>query len=206
MVTPDIVDISRKVASKSSHFLVVGQRWDLEVTKPWDFSPGWEQNLKNELEQSGQLHPPAGSDYFIFPRYLFFEMPEFAIGRAGWDNWMIYHALSQGWQVIDVTRSLQIVHQNHDYRHLPGGVPHYDLEESDRNMELAGGWHHMYMVLDTNKELMNGKIRFPRLTTLRFLRKMEMWLLPKDGRRHGYRWALARKFRRRRRRITGSLI
>ena len=32
-------------------------------------------------------------------------MPDFAIGRAGWDNWMIYHARQQGWPVIDGTPS-----------------------------------------------------------------------------------------------------
>ncbi len=73
-------------------FLIIGQRWDLEIRSLLKFSSGWEQQLKNEIRAKGQLHAPAGSDYFIFPREAFIEIPEFAIGRAGWDNWMIYQA------------------------------------------------------------------------------------------------------------------
>jgi hypothetical protein len=205
LILPDFVPIARQVADQAQQFLVVGQRWDLEVTEELDFSPGWERRLRSDLEARGSLHPPAGSDYFIFPRPLFQHMPDFAIGRAGWDNWMIYHACQQGWAVVDATPTLKIIHQNHDYRHLPGSRPHYDLEESRRNMRLAGGKLHMYTVLDTNKEFIDQHIRPARPTLLRLARRAELILTPKDGRREGPRWALARKFRRWRRAQTGSL-
>ena len=48
--------------------------------------------LLYEVKTRGRLHPPGGSDYFIFPRNCFTKIPNFAIGRAGWDNWMFYHA------------------------------------------------------------------------------------------------------------------
>ena len=205
LVLPDFVQVAHQVAGQAERFLVVGQRWDLQVETELDFKPGWETRLSADLEARGRLHPPAGSDYFIFPRQLFSEMPPFAIGRAGWDNWMIYHARERGWPVVDATPSLRIIHQDHDYSHLPGGKPHYDLEESNHNLELAGGPLHMYYVLDTDKQLWDGKIRSPRPSMLRSLRKAELWLTPKDGRRQGTRWGLARKLRRWRRRITGTL-
>jgi len=68
-------------------------------------------------------------------------MPQFAIGRAGWDNWMIYWARRQGWPVVDATWDIFIIHQNHDYSHLPGGKPHYRQPESFDNIRMAGaGW------------------------------------------------------------------
>jgi hypothetical protein len=201
---PDFVATARKVAALSQEFLLVGQRWDLEVTQDLDFGPGWEQRLRGDLQRRGRQHAPAGSDYFIFPCDLFIEMPNFAIGRAGWDNWMIYHARQQGWPVIDATPSLQVIHQNHDYSHLPGGRPHYDLEESERNMALAGGQMHMYNVLDTDRQLRGGRIQAPRPSLLRMLRLAEMKLAPPDGSRRGPRWAIARRFRRWRRALTGS--
>jgi hypothetical protein len=73
-------------------FLMIGQRWDLEIRSLLEFSSGWEKQLKNEIRANGRLHAPAGSDYFVFRREAFTEIPEFAIGRAGWDNWMIYQA------------------------------------------------------------------------------------------------------------------
>lgn len=205
LLLPDFVAAARQVAGQAERFLLVGQRWDLDVTRDLDFGPGWEQRLDAERLARGQLHPPAGSDYFIFPRLLFADMPQFAIGRAGWDNWMIYAARQQGFPVVDGTPSIHIIHQNHDYSHLPGGKPHYDLEESERNIALAGGWHHMYTVLDTSHELRDGRLRHPPLTLLRLLRQAERAFTPKDGRRRGLGWAIARQFRRSRRALTGSL-
>jgi CBS-domain-containing membrane protein len=103
-----------------------------------------------------------------------------------------------------------IVHQNHAYRHLPGGRPHYTLEESERNQALAGGVQHMFTLLDTDYALQrkgeNFEITRPPLTTLRLLRQLELWFAPVDRRRQGWRWALARRLRRLRRRMTGEAL
>lgn len=205
LVFPDFVSIARRVAEQAERFLVVGQRWDLAVTTELDFGPGWDARLRADLRARGRLHRPAGSDYFIFPRSLFCDMPAFAIGRAGWDNWMIYESRVQGWPVIDATPTLQIIHQDHDYSHLPGGQPHYNLDETKDNMAMAGGIQHMFTVLDTDRQLIDGQIRPPRPSLLRALRQAELSLAPVDAPRQGPRWALARQFRRLRRRLTGSL-
>lgn len=205
LLLPDFVQAARQVWGQLEHFLVIGQRWDLNVRTLLDFSPGWDERLRAEVKARGRLHLPAGSDYFLFPRGLFTEMPDFAIGRAGWDNWMIYHARQQGWPVVDATPSLMVIHQDHDYSHLPGGKPHYELPESRRNEELAGGAANLYMVLDSDRQLVHGRIRPPRLTFLRLLRRAEVILTPANGQRRGGRGWLARRLRRLRRRITGSL-
>jgi hypothetical protein len=203
---PDFIHSARTVMAQCQQFLIIGQRWDLEITDLVDFSADYQHRLAQNLHTKGQLHPPAGSDYFIFPRTVFTKIPDFAIGRAGWDNWMIYHARQQGWPVIDATSSITIIHQNHDYSHLPDGKPHYDLPESDDNMALAGGINCMYTVLDSDRQLRNSAVRRPAFNLLRLARRMETWLMPPDQIRQGYRWALARKLRRWRRRKTGSLV
>ncbi len=205
MLLPDFTVAAKQVARQLSHFLIIGQRWDLEVQTALDFSDNWDSRLRSKVKNEGQLHLPAGSDYFIFPRSLFHELPNFAIGRAGWDNWMIYFARQQGWAVVDGTPSIMVIHQNHDYSHLPGSKPHYELDESLVNEALAGGSANLYMVLDSDKQLINGKIRQPRPTALRALRGVEVWLTPPDGTRQGVRWSIARRFRRLRRKLTGSL-
>ena len=202
LLLPDFLAVAQQVQVQQERFLVVGQRWDLDVSASLDFSANYASRLQAELSQKGKLHPPAGSDYFIFPHALFQDMPPFAIGRAGWDNWMIYHAHQMGWPVIDATPSIHIIHQNHDYSHLPGGKPHYDLEESGRNVELAGGEGHMYMVLDANRQFRGGRLALPLPSLPRLLRKGELWLAPRDGRRTGRQWAVARQLRRWRRQLT----
>jgi hypothetical protein len=202
---PDLIIAARQAASQAQAFMLISQRWDLELSELLDFSAGWDQRLAEEIHQRGSLHAPAGSDFFIFPRALFQDIPDFAIGRAGWDNWMIYHSKQQGWPVIDATPSMTVIHQNHDYGHLPDGRPHYEHPDSNKNQELAGGSAHMYMILDSDFQLQNGKLRRPPLNLVRAIRRAEVELTPSDGRRSGLRWSLARQMRRLRRRITGSL-
>ncbi len=205
LLLPDFVEAARQVSRHAESFLVIGQRWDLDVHSLLDFSPGWDERLRVDVKARGRLHMPAGSDYFIFPHDLFAEIPDFTIGRAGWDNWMIFHARQRGWPVIDGTPSIMVVHQDHDYSHLPGGRPHYEHPESQVNQALAGGSANLYMVLDSDRQLVHGQVRRPRLTLLRFLRLAEMWMTPPGSQRRGLRWKLARPFRRLRRKVTGSL-
>lgn len=205
LLLPDIVQAACQVSNQVKDFLVVGQRWDLDVCRLLDFSDGWPELMRKELNKNGSLHLPAGSDYFIFPRHLYIDIPDFAIGRAGWDNWMIYNARQHGWMVVDGTPDITIIHQSHDYRHLPGGKPHYELPESRQNEALAGGSANLYMVLDSDRQLRRGKLSSPKLSRVWLLRRGEIMLTPSDGARRGWRWSLARRMRRARRRLTGSL-
>lgn len=176
LLLPDFTEAARRAAARVENFLLVGQRWDLDVTEPLDFSgEGWAAALRQRAQQEGKLHPPAGSDYFIFPRRLFRDMPDFAIGRAGWDNWMIYKARRAGWPVIDGTPSVFIIHQNHDYHHLPGGVPHYRQPETFENIRLAGGRAATRFTLaDVTHRLTADGLQPVGLSKSRFLRALEI--------------------------------
>ena len=202
LLMPDFVTAASQVAAQAEQFLVVGQRWDLDVTDELDFGSGWAADLRTAVLARGGLHAPSGSDYFIFPRHIFTHMPDFAIGRAGWDNWMIYHALQQGWPVVDATVDLMVVHQSHDYGHLPQGQMHYDLEETTINAELGGGMRNMYMTLDASHELINGKLRSARPRLGRLIRKLERWIQPEE--QQGFRWALTRRLRHLRRKVVND--
>jgi hypothetical protein len=157
LLMPDFVQSALEVAQQAERFLIVGQRWDLEVREPLDFSEGWPERLRERARTQGKLHRASGSDYFIFPRNCFEAMPRFAIGRAGWDNWMIYAGRKNGWPVIDGTQSIMIVHQSHDYSHLPGGQPHYRLPETFENIRLAGGKRTIFELRDVSRRLVPGK-------------------------------------------------
>ena len=202
---PDFVQAAKTISAQTEKFLIIGQRWDLDQHSLLDFSNGWVSRLQADIRQRGRLHTPSGSDYFIFPRSLFTEMPDFAIGRAGWDNWMIYFARRQGWSVIDATPSILAIHQDHDYSHLPGGQPHYNHAESRQNEILAGGANKLFMVLDSDRQLRNGQIRTPKPTLLRVLRQVEVNFNPPESKPGKLQKSLARQARRLRRRISGTL-
>jgi len=177
LVLPDFVEVTRQVASQAQQFLLVGQRWDLDVAKPINFSEGWQERLQEMIHASGKLHPQGGSDYFIFPRHCFTLIPDFAIGRAGWDNWMIYEARKKGWRVVDATLRIRMVHQSHDYSHLPNGQPHYRLPETFENVRLAGGSRTILSLRDCNARYEHGKILAPVLTWQNFWREVEIFPL-----------------------------
>jgi hypothetical protein len=188
ILMPDFVEAAKQVIKLKEEFVLLSQRWDLDVTAPLDFTAGWERQLEAIVRTQGQLHRPAGSDFFLFPKSSYQDIPDFAIGRAGWDNWMIYKARKEKWSVIDCTPSVMIVHQNHDYSHLPGGKPHYEHPDTNKNIRLAGGEAIVrYTILDSTHQLAaGGKLARPKMSYLRFMRGVELFLrtvfffLPED--------------------------
>jgi hypothetical protein len=177
LLMPDVVDAARQLLAQSEAFLMVGQRWDLEVTELLDLSAGWAERLGADLVQRGRLHPPGGSDYFIFPRECFTDIPDLAVGRAGWDNWMIYEARQRGWDCVDCTEVVRIIHQDHDYRHLPGGQPHYRLPETNENVRLGGGPRTIFTLHDASHRLVDGQLQRAALSGRKFWREVEIFPL-----------------------------
>ena len=146
----DLVPTVNRITQQFERFLIVGQRWDLDIQENLDFGDGWQSRLRENVSTAGSLHPPAGSDYFIFPKDEFAHMPPFALGRAGWDNWMIFAGRQSRIPVIDASQAITLVHQNHDYGHLPGAQPHYRLPESEENVRMAGGKPTIFTLLDAD--------------------------------------------------------
>jgi len=179
LLTPAFLAPVNQVAEQVERFLIVGQRWDLDVPQALDFSPGWDERLMADVRQRGRIHPPMGSDYFVFPRTCFTQMPKFAIGRAGWDNWMFTHARLQGWPVIDATQAVTIIHQDHDYSHLPGGQPHYRLPETTENIRLAGGRRAIFTLHDADYRLINRELQRIPLVGRKLFREIETFPLRK---------------------------
>jgi hypothetical protein len=187
ILMPDFVEAARQALKLKDKFVLLSQRWDYDITNPLEFAEGWERQFETIVRKQGQLHRPAGSDFFLFPKSCYTDIPNFIIGRAGWDNWMIYKARAEKWAVIDCTPSVMIVHQNHDYSHLPGGKSHYEHPDTNENIRLAGGQANIrYTILDATHQLVDGKLSRPKLTDLRFIRSVELFLrklfffLPED--------------------------
>ena len=179
LLFPEFLSVAQKVAAQTRRFLLVGQRWDLAITHELDFTSGWQEKLKQECQEKGNLHKPTGSDYFIYPRKCFQSIPDFAIGRAGWDNWMIYQSRREGWKTIDASAEIQIIHQNHDYSHLPGGQAHYHLPETDENIRLAGGRRTIFTLPDANWVLQDGQLKKASWNGARLLMEIEIFPLIK---------------------------
>lgn len=141
-------------------FLMVGRRWNFDVEEPFEFSLNWEENLRNQVKREGNLFSEYGIDYFLFPRGIVQEFPDFAVGRPGWDNWLIYHIRSIGICVIDATAEVMVIHQNHDYSHVPQAKKKgsYEGPEADENRKFIKSNDYLFSINDATHCLRNGKV------------------------------------------------
>jgi hypothetical protein len=181
VLTRELLDAFQIIQQQFESFVIVGQRWDLEVRDTLEYHNGWHEALAERVRLEGQFHPPAGSDYFVFPSGVYDSIPPFALGRAGWDNWMIFEARRAGIPVIDASKTVLVVHQNHDYGHLPGGNTHYRLPESQANLNLGGGRATVFTLEDANWELLPEGVTKRNWRSRGLLRSLEAQLIAAVG-------------------------
>src|SRR5580704_5791888 len=130
------------VAAERKRFLMAGRRWDIDLREAIDFSSGdWEATVDRLAVETDRQRPPQWIDYFVFSRGLYDQqIPEFVVGRPGWDNWLLWYPLSIGVPVMDASRAVRAVHQNHDYGYHPEGEKGvWEGEEAQENYRLHYG-------------------------------------------------------------------
>jgi hypothetical protein len=170
----------QRVAGSGDRFLMAGRRWDVEIDRPLNFeSADWEAELRHLALNANKQRPPQWIDYFVFRRGLYSgKLPDFFIGRPGWDNWLLWYPLSVGVPVVDASRVVVAVHQNHDYSYHPDG------EE--------GVWHGAEA--QHNYDLLRTKGEYETLESASYV-------MHERGFKRNYRGMLAR----RRRKLVASL-
>jgi hypothetical protein len=105
------------------------------------------------------LRGPAAVDWFVFPAGLFDPLPPFVVGRAGFDNWLLWRARRSG-RVVDATHDVVAIHQPHAYNHLPGGKQEaYYGAEAGANLGAGGGKSRIYTLHDASHRLVDGTLR-----------------------------------------------
>ena len=161
ILMPDFISAIKKI--KKPLFLMSGRRWDLDIKEEIDFNTDWEKKLQERIKKEGKLHGFSGIDYFVFPKNLPHNLPPFAVGRPGWDNWLIYHIRSLKIPVIDATETITVVHQTHGYSHsIFGEKTRVGGPEAEINLKLAGGFSRMMTLLDANWILTSKGLKGPR--------------------------------------------
>jgi hypothetical protein len=138
----DFLRAVKRVVARDTQFLMAGRRWDVDVTAPIDFAEAdWEQRIDELAAMEQRQRPAQWIDYFVFSRGLYArKVPEFVIGRPGWDNWLLWYPLSIGVPVVDASSVVRAVHQNHDYGYHPEGEKGvWEGEEAQENYRLHYG-------------------------------------------------------------------
>jgi hypothetical protein len=164
----DFRQASERVAPFGDAFLAVGESWDTPVDGALDFSSDWQAGVRR-LAASARRRGAGALDYFLFTPDLFADLPPFAVGRVGFDNWLVWSAGASGARVIDLTPSVRAVHQRHDYAHVAGGrsATRHTGEEGRYNVELAGPKSHLHTRYDATHILGRRRLRRNLLRTFR---------------------------------------
>lgn len=139
-----VAAVEQLQASELDDYLMIGRRVDVDFEEHLNFECSrWKSTIDDAASERGKLAPVVCKDYFGFPKGSYSEIPAFAIGRGNWDNWMVHHANSRRVPVIDATKQIKAIHQNHDYAHLKKGrlEAYVNGDEAVENKRLAGGMH-----------------------------------------------------------------
>ena len=146
ILMPDFVDAIKLLATeqKFPQLVAFGRRTDLKVLQEIDFDqPRQIRELHEHCKYNGAPASNVCKEYFVFSRDLYKPIPDFAVGRGNWDNWMIHFAKTQSIPVINLSDSVRVIHQEHDYSHASSSRYQCYVagEEARENLRLAGGRH-----------------------------------------------------------------
>jgi hypothetical protein len=170
MLTSDFCAALELTAKAHSKFLMIGRRWDTNITELWDFHRAdWERQLRSLALLKGKKNGPSWVDYFCFSRDLYYgKMPPFLIGRHGWDPWLTWFAFESRVPLVDASREVVAVHQNHDYSYLKQGAAALKGSaeaQYNRNLGKGSEWHY-YAANAATERIINGRLRRNRLSWL----------------------------------------
>jgi len=157
----DFARAVQRVRERTTRFLMVGRRVDVVVERALPYGePGWADQFCTFVRTTGEPRGPEWIDYFVFPRNLYRDLPPFTLGRAGFDNWLLWRARSHRVPVVDASEVVLAIHQRHDYSHHPAGQKGvWEGAEAQENQALMGGWHHCYTLADATHRLTAGRLR-----------------------------------------------
>jgi hypothetical protein len=128
ILVPEFMERIKTLVLMKHSFVAVSQRVDVKIDFAVDLSDRLSvEKLQEAIRTNGKLHPPLGSDVFVFPKgqYSRQNMPPLVVGRGGWDLWMVYDARNRFNRLIDLTGpSSAVIHQDHPFAYQAENPAH----------------------------------------------------------------------------------
>lgn len=163
-------------------FLVFGGRqWDTKIDKPIDFTnPRWYDTLFEKAQKTGLRDGVMSKDYFIFPKSIDWQIPDFALGRMHWENWFPHRARKFGFPLINANPLISVLHQWHDYHYFQREDEFRGTTKEElMNIRLLGCGRH-YMLSEATHILTEAGIEKANQSRIQFLilrmRSIKMWI------------------------------
>ena len=115
-------------------FLISGQRKNILYARIK--SPEPDQLYK--IKTKGRMYSPLAQDYFITTSngYPWHRLPDFVVGRPGWDNWIVLKSFQWRLSFIDATKTILALHQTG----LDGNSAGFQHDDKDVNLKIVGNF------------------------------------------------------------------
>jgi len=118
---------------------------------------------RTDIDDEGNdfFHATSAIDYFIYRRGTLGMIPDFAVGRTVYDQWLLW-AARERWQLqtIDATEDLLALHYQHGYPEYGSLDKMRQSEERRINMDLgrSTGQEQWYCTTDTEYVMTGGVV------------------------------------------------
>jgi len=138
IILPDFSERIEKIVKKYGYDIyMVGTRHDIDLK----FTVNSSESYQKVLNEPRELYDVStSSDIFITSKFLWrkiiHEMPEFVLGRYGWDNWLHTIAEVKGFRKFNCTSALTTLHCRHNYQHIL-------LQEQKQGQNAASSQHNL---------------------------------------------------------------
>ena len=144
LLLPDFSEAFNRVEALYPEFLMVGRRWDVDISQPVGFAEqDWQDEVRHQALATGKCHAARQIDYLMFSHGLFpRDLPPLPLGSGLWNHWLIWRAVADGSMVVDVSDVVLAIHQNHeaDAREIS---PKMQGKELGDHVALCGGSGHL---------------------------------------------------------------
>lgn len=163
LLMSDIMPAISLVNEAKRQVLMTGASWELDDLEAVEESKlVTDQAKAEEIIRARSISPWRsrrylfGMDYFVFRRGDFTHLPRFMNAGPGWespawDNRLIHLARSRGFQVIDATSAVTVVHQSHP-------VSEKEAETAKRKVTVTSP-EQLFSLLDATHVLEDGRIK-----------------------------------------------
>ena len=176
ILLPDFLKAVKQISFKK--YLLMGQRRPVVVSKEIVGKNHWQTRVQKMIKAQKSTPRLGSSDFFTFPKAVYFPMPAFAAGRMYWDRWLIFYAKALSISIINATETITAVHQ----QHYPNPNDHQYGEaklgkEAKINGTLLGHRIYCLSIYDADFKLKKKGLEKPVNTLLKRLRNIEIRLI-----------------------------
>lgn len=137
-----------------TRYLMVARRVNLDLREFIVGESEWQERLTQAIRRDGQIGRPTAIDMFLYRGDVWQDLPPLVVGRAGYDNFLVYHCRLNRVPVVNASDTVTLVHQNHDYSHVAGGVQEvWNDSDALRNYDATGSRDRLFSILDADWRL-----------------------------------------------------